>query len=343
MRRMLSSIIMLAAMLALAIPVFAGGWATVRLDEPPADLRPGQPWRFGFMVLQHDVTPNSDVTPVVRAIHLETGDDVTATAVQEGQTGHFVAELTLPLSGEWSWTITPEPFAETAFPALMVSGQQAGDASAGLASLRAGSCTSPGALTQALDVPEVRPMALSEPSPLVVSEAMLNLPLRELTDAPHAILIGDTAQGAPPAACGEITGNPDGDELAIPLQPLGTSDIAGLAIMRPDASRTTVALYLFTLDRPGDEAATNGPTETVTMSQDWLFQPASLEVVPGTTVTWVNRSTIVHAVTLDDPGRTASGLIEPGQTFSVTFDTPGSFRYRCSPHPGMEGTITVTG
>ena len=133
MRRTLSAIVVLAAFLLLAVPALAGGWATVRLDEPPGDLPTGQPWHFGFMVLQHDVTPNSDVTPVVRAIHLESGNEITATAEQEGPTGHFVAELTLPQAGEWSWAITPEPFAGTSFPALVVRDPQADASSIGSA------------------------------------------------------------------------------------------------------------------------------------------------------------------------------------------------------------------
>ena len=75
---------------------------------------------------------------------------------------------------------------------------------------------------------------------------------------------------------------------------------------------------------------------------NFSFSPATLTVVVGTTVTWVNRSTFVHSVALADPRHTASGLLEPGQSFSVTFDTPGVFRFTCSPHPGMEGAITVT-
>ena len=60
-------------------------------------------------------------------------------------------------------------------------------------------------------------------------------------------------------------------------------------------------------------------------------------------MTWVNNTSIVHAVTLDDARHTASGLIDPGHSFSFTFDTPGVFRYHCSPHPEMEGTVTVAG
>lgn len=343
MRRTLSAIVVLVAFLLLTVPALAGGWATVRLDEPPGDLPPGQPWHFGFMVLQHDATPNSDVTPVVRAIHLESGDEITATAEQEGPTGHFVAELTLPQAGEWSWTITPEPFAETSFPALVVRDPQADATSIGPASLIAGSCANPGDVTQEFGEFDTTRMVPAEPSQLVISNAMIDLPLREMTDAPHAIIIGDAIQDVPLVACGEITGTLNNNELAIPLQPLGASGRAGLVLLRPDASRTAATLYFFSLDRQDTATALAGPIETITMTNDWRFEPASLTVTPGTTVTWVNSSSIVHAVTLDDPRHTASGLIDPGHAFSFTFESPGTFRYHCSPHPGMKGTVTVTG
>ena len=108
-------------------PAIAGGYAVVRLDEAPTGVRAGVPWEFGFMVLQHDVTPNSDVLPVVRAAHRESAEEVSAIGVQEGAVGHFVAELTLPRPGEWKWSIEPQPYAETSFPTLMVATETAGD------------------------------------------------------------------------------------------------------------------------------------------------------------------------------------------------------------------------
>ncbi len=89
------------ALFGLAAPAMAGGFATVRLDEPPGEIYVEVPWRFGFMVKQHDVTPNSDVTPRVAGQHRATGETVSATGRQEGAVGHFVAEITFPTAGEW--------------------------------------------------------------------------------------------------------------------------------------------------------------------------------------------------------------------------------------------------
>ena len=120
LRRAIAGLVLTATLIALSAPALAGGYAVVRLDEPPGDVLVATPWRFGFMVLQHDVTPNSDVTPVVRALHKETGEEVTATGQQEGAVGHFVAEVTFPRAGEWKWSIEPLPYAETSFETLTV-------------------------------------------------------------------------------------------------------------------------------------------------------------------------------------------------------------------------------
>ena len=37
-----------------------------------------------------------------------------------------------------------------------------------------------------------------------------------------------------------------------------------------------------------------------------------------------------------------SGLLEPGQSFSQIFAEPGTYHFRCAPHPWMEGTIVVS-
>jgi plastocyanin len=119
-KRTLVGILSAILLITSANPVMAGGYAVVRLDEEPGEMRVAMPWRFGFMVLQHDITPNSDVTPVVRAQHRETGEKITATAIQEGPVGHFVAEMTFPRAGEWKWSIEPRPYGETSFATLLV-------------------------------------------------------------------------------------------------------------------------------------------------------------------------------------------------------------------------------
>ena len=144
MFRIPAALLTVIVVLVLSTPALAGGWATVRLDKPLTDPVAGTTWRFGFLVLQHGVTPNSDVSPVVRAIHRETGEVVTTGARQDGPTGHFVAELMLPRAGEWQWAIAPQPFAETSFSTLTVREEPVDTAPSLPARIRSGSCASPG-------------------------------------------------------------------------------------------------------------------------------------------------------------------------------------------------------
>ncbi len=93
------------------------------------------------------------------------------------------------------------------------------------------------------------------------------------------------------------------------------------------------------------------------MNDQLKFDPATLTVAKGTTVTWRNASASVHTITFN-PAQAAnkadatlpdgvqpfdSGDLNPGQTFQHTFDTPGTYKYYCAPHEmvGMVGTIVV--
>lgn len=74
---------------------------------------------------------------------------------------------------------------------------------------------------------------------------------------------------------------------------------------------------------------------------DFAFEPGTLTVPVGTTVTWTNRGERPHTITADD-GSFDSGRLDPGEEFSFTFDTAGSFTYFCGFHPDMQGEIVVT-
>jgi len=72
------------------------------------------------------------------------------------------------------------------------------------------------------------------------------------------------------------------------------------------------------------------------------FMPDNLTVAAGTEVTWTNRQGIAHTVTADD-GRFDSLNLSEGATFTMTFDTAGTFAYHCTIHPTMTATITIEG
>ena len=73
---------------------------------------------------------------------------------------------------------------------------------------------------------------------------------------------------------------------------------------------------------------------------NFTFGPQELHVKAGTTVTWVNRDDIPHTVTSTTLAFRSKAL-DTNDKFSFTFTTPGSYKYFCSLHPHMTGTIVV--
>ena len=86
------------------------------------------------------------------------------------------------------------------------------------------------------------------------------------------------------------------------------------------------------------EAAT--PATAEVKIDNFSFGPVMLTVAPGTKVTWTNRDDIPHTVVADDK-TFKSKTLDTDETFSYTFDKPGTYAYFCSIHPHMTGTVVV--
>ncbi len=89
--------------------------------------------------------------------------------------------------------------------------------------------------------------------------------------------------------------------------------------------------------QPQATPASSGTQITI---QNFAYQPATLQVRVGTTVTWTNQDNVPHSVTFKN-GMKESGLLSRGQSFSYTFSTPGTYQYYCTVHPYMVATVTV--
>lgn len=79
--------------------------------------------------------------------------------------------------------------------------------------------------------------------------------------------------------------------------------------------------------------------------RNFAFNPATVTIQTGDTVTWIQRDFMEHTSTSGEngvpDGRWDSGDLSDGQSFSHTFDSPGSFAYYCTPHPFMIGRVVV--
>ena len=73
---------------------------------------------------------------------------------------------------------------------------------------------------------------------------------------------------------------------------------------------------------------------------DNFFDPSSISINVGDTVVWTNNGALAHTTTSDD-ALWDSGVLNPGQSYQVTFSSAGTFDYHCWLHIGMTGSVTV--
>jgi plastocyanin len=102
------------------------------------------------------------------------------------------------------------------------------------------------------------------------------------------------------------------------LRILGTATVASAVLVASGSAATTAVVTM-----PGT-----------------FYAPQDLDVLVGTTVTWQNADRSTHTVTEDDDAFD-SGHIRPGQTFALAFDEPGTYRFHCTIHRFMRGSVGV--
>lgn len=95
-----------------------------------------------------------------------------------------------------------------------------------------------------------------------------------------------------------------------------------------------------TTNRRAMTAPAGTPTNTVVI-KSFMFMPMTLTIPAGTTVTWQNLDGEPHtAVSID--GLFRSPALDENDTYSFKFDKAGTYKFLCSIHPQMRGTIVVT-
>lgn len=82
------------------------------------------------------------------------------------------------------------------------------------------------------------------------------------------------------------------------------------------------------------------PAAVAVEIKGFTFNPATITIPKGTTVTWTQKDSAPHTVTTDIFD--SDGLSQ-GQAFSYTFNQAGTFEYRCTIHPSIpHGKVIVT-
>ena len=108
---------------------------------------------------------------------------------------------------------------------------------------------------------------------------------------------------------------------------------------------SVIALLMF-VPTVGAEGA---GVESVPVQNAWsvnigdnFFDPPDAAIEPGSTITWTNNGAVPHTVTAAD-GSFDSGVLNPGDSYTVAFDGQGTITYFCAIHPEMRGSVTVVG
>jgi plastocyanin len=108
-------------------------------------------------------------------------------------------------------------------------------------------------------------------------------------------------------------------------------------------------LFLFTIILLNDcskstnnmtPSGSGGPGENEVFIEGMAFNPSTIAVTAGTTITWTNKDAVAHTVT-SNTNMFDSGSISTNGTFKFTFATAGTYSYYCKIHPNMVGSVTV--
>ena len=93
---------------------------------------------------------------------------------------------------------------------------------------------------------------------------------------------------------------------------------------------------------PAPVAQTAGAQARTIAIGNFTFSPANIEVPVGTKLTWSNEDDVPHTIVSTDGGPVMkSPPLDTDQKYSAVFDKPGTYRYFCSLHPHMTGTVVV--
>jgi len=89
---------------------------------------------------------------------------------------------------------------------------------------------------------------------------------------------------------------------------------------------------------PTNPSATPSSAGATVVIKDFAFAPATVTIKAGDTVTWRNEDGVPHDATGD--GWT-SGSISSGESYTMTFDKPGTYTYACKVHPSMKAATVI--
>jgi hypothetical protein len=98
-------------LVALAAPAAAGGWAVTTLDAVPDRFEAGRDYDIGYTIRQHGVTPVDLASTGIRITSADSGKQLRFDGRKDGAVGHYVARVSFPAAGGWTWEALQDWFA----------------------------------------------------------------------------------------------------------------------------------------------------------------------------------------------------------------------------------------
>ena len=244
------------------------------------------------------------------------------------------------------------PTADTPHPAHIHNGTcaQLGDVAYPLTDLAApGASATPEAMAgHDMDATPESDEDAAAASVVATSVTDVDASLDDILGAGHAINVHESKENIGNyIACGDITGDVANGSLEIQLAELNGSGVEGEADLVDNGDGTTTVTVTLTSTAgsvPGTPAAggDNAPASAVQVTiQDFAYTPATVTIKVGQSVTWTNEDPSPHTATARDREVLQSGTLKQGESFTQTFDTPGTYEYFCEFHANMKGVIIV--
>ncbi len=144
--------------------------------------------------------------------------------------------------------------------------------------------------------------------------------------------------GTYPYVC-DLHSNMTGTVIAA-TNPTAAAAAAASVAATPSRKKTPTPTTTTTKKTPAKAAGAAAPASSSVSMKGSVFTPKSVTIRPGGKVTWINDDSVVHTVTADD-GSFDSDVIATGGRHEHTYAKAGTYGYKCSYHPGMEGTVVV--
>lgn len=128
------------------------------------------------------------------------------------------------------------------------------------------------------------------------------------------------------------------------IKGFGQNKTSGPTSQNQTVSRQISPTSQINTPTPQQNPSPTQKNQTMTvLVQNFAFNPSTLNVKTGSTVTWKNNDSATHQIVSNPNGNDfKSNLLQNGETYSFTFVKSSIYNYHCGIHPSMKGQIIVS-